>query len=288
MGASSQVLTRVGSLSHVAIVSKYTFLNYFRARRFYVMFAVVLLISGLLTFAAAYFRSPFFGFGVPTTGNPSLPFYQAWWGRFVTLVILLSVAFFGGDAISGEFQNKTGYFLVPNPVRRSAIYIGKWLAALGVATLVLATFALVALANGVYFFGGSVPAEFGESVLFAWINLVSVLGLTFLFSSLFKNSAISILMTVILLLFAFNVIDTILTLVAGIEPWFSITYAGGIISSVLQVPYPVGKTTATGPGGRFEFSTFNATIPEGLAIMAVYFVVSALIGLALFERKEFT
>ena len=34
-------------------------------------------------------------------------------------------------------------------------------------------------------------------------------------------------------------------------------------------------------------TTFTATIPEGLTIMAVYFIVTALVGLILFEMKEF-
>ncbi len=277
---------RVGSLSQIRIVTKYAFLNYFRARRFYVMLVVVLLISALLTFAAAYYRPPFFGFGAPASQNPALTFYSAFWGSFATLVVLLSVAFFGGDAISGEFQNKTGYFLIPNPVRRSVVYVGKWLAALGASTLILAAFALIALANGTYFFGTSVPYQFGESLVFAWIYLVSALGLTFTFSSLFKSSSISILMTVILLLFAFNVIDEITSVVVGIEPWFSITYAAGIMGSVLKVPYPPAQQLT--PAGRFTFTTYYASIPEGLAIMAVYFVLSAALGLWLFERKEFT
>ncbi len=285
--SQAEAPSRVSSLAHVRTVTKYTFLNYFRSRRFYVMLSIVLLMSGLLTLAAAYFKSPFFGFGVTTSGNASLPFYRAWWGSFVTLVTLISVAFFGGDAISGEFQNKTGYFLIPNPVRRSAIYVGKWLAALAAATLILAIFAVIALANGVYFFGTAVPNEFAESVAFAWFNLVAVLSLAFTFSSAFKNSSISILMTVIMLLFVFNVIDTIVASVAGVEPWFSITYAGGIISNVLQVPYPMGKVTLPGPPG-FRVSAFSATIPEGLAMMTVYFAVTAVIGLFLFEKREFT
>ncbi len=278
---------RVDSASQIRIMAKYAFLNYFRARRFYVMLLIVLLISALLTFAAAYYRSPFFGFASSGSQNPALAFYSAFWGRFVPLVILLSAAFFGGDAISGEFQNKTGYFLVPNPLRRSVIYIGKWLAAMGASTMILAVFTLISLANGIYFFGASFPIEFGESLLLAWIYLVAALGLTFMFSSLFKSSSISILMTVILLLFAFNVIDTITTLVVGIEPWFSITYAAGIISNVLVVPYPTGKTVIPA-APNFRVTTFNSSIPEGLAIMAVYFVLSAAVGLLLFERKEFT
>jgi ABC-2 type transport system permease protein len=271
--------------AQVRTMTKYAFLNYIRSRRFYVMTTIVLLMSGLLTFAAAYFRSPFFGFGVPTTGDPSLLFYSFWWGGFATLVILLSVAFFGGDAISGEFQHKTGYFLVPNPMRRSAVYLGKWFAAMLASTIMLGIFALIALANGLYFFGATFPVQYAESIAFAWFNLVAVLALAFMFSSLFKNSAISVLMIVIVLLFVFNILDTILGLVAGVEPWFSITYAGGIISDVLTVPYPVTATTRAGP---FRSTMFVPTIPEGLAIMAAYLVVTGIVGLYLFEKKEFT
>jgi ABC-2 type transport system permease protein len=277
---------RVSSLSQVRTMTKYAFLNYFRSRRFYVMLVIVVLIGALLTFVAAYYRPAAFGFGAPSSQGPALTFYSAFWGSVPTLVVLLSVVFFGGDAISSEFQNKTGYFLIPNPLRRSVVYIGKWLAALGASTLILAVFALIALANGTYFFGAPVPYQFVESLVFAWIYLVSALGLTFLFSSLFKTSIISILTTVMLFLIVFDVIDTIASVVAGIEPWFSITYAGGIIANVLSATYPPHSVVTT-VGKRFTLTTFNASIPEGLAIMAVYFVVSAVLGLWLFERKEF-
>ncbi len=278
---------RVSSLNQVRTMTKYAFLNYFRSRRFYVMLVIVVLIGALLTFVAAYYRPAFFGFGTPNSQNPALTLYSAFWGSVPTLIVLLSVVFFGGDAISSEFQNKTGYFLIPNPLRRSVVYIGKWLAALGASTLILAVFALIALANGTYFFGASVPYQFGESLVFAWIYLVSALGLTFMFSSLFKTSIISILTTVMLFLIVFDVIDTIASAVAGIEPWFSITYAGGIIANVLKVPFPLHSVTEA-LGRRITLTTFNASIPEGLAIMAVYFVISAALGLWLFERKEFT
>ena len=127
--AGAEGRSRVGSLSHVGTMAKYNFLNYFRARRFYVMLAIVLAISGLLTVAVGYYRPAGF------VGGDSLGFYRGSWGNFASFVVILSTAFFGGDAISGEFQNRTGYFLVPNPLRRSAIYVGKWLAALAASTM---------------------------------------------------------------------------------------------------------------------------------------------------------
>jgi ABC-2 type transport system permease protein len=271
---------RVGTLSQIGTVTKYTFLNYFRARRFYALLAIVLIIGVLITTAIDYYRP------AEMLTDP-LTLLGTIWGRFVGLIVVLAAAFFGGDAISGEFQGRTGYFLVPNPIRRSAIYTGKWIAAFVASTIILGIFAFFAAVNGIYYFGTSLPSEFLQSVLYAWIYLISALSLTFAFSSLFKSSSISILMSVILLLIVFNIVDTVSSLVAGIEPWFSITYGAGIVANVLTVPFPDHASTVR-ITQRISLTSYNATIPEGLAILALYFIVMAIVGLWLFEKKEFT
>jgi len=294
MTESQLTHARVSTLTQIGTMTKYNFLNYFRARRFYVMLAIILIIGGLITGLVAYYQPASF-IGVPGESSTLavLGFYGAGWGSFATFVIVLSAAFFGGDAISGEFQNRTGYFLVPNPIRRSAIYVGKYLAALAASSVILGIFALIMIGNGLYYFPGNFPWEFTQSLMFSWLYLIAALSLTFAFSSLFKSSSISILMSVILLLFVFDVVDEVAIIVANVEPWFSITYGAGIISNILTVPYPEHYnpntlSAATGPGSRFRVPAYNATVPEGLAILAIYFAVMGLIGLWLFQKKEFT
>lgn len=206
-----------------------------------------------------------------------------------TFVIILSAIFFGGDAISGEFQNKTGYFLLPNPIRRSSVYIGKFLAAFLASTAILLIYTAITVANGIYYFGTNIPYQFGESFLFSWFYVAAALGLAFFFSSLFKSSSISILVSVILLLFGFGVIQDIVADVVGIEPWFILTYGSGIISNVLEVPYPQHVMTFAEVFGKrtVTLTMYSATIPEGLAILALYLIITAALGLFLFERKEF-
>ncbi len=260
---------------------KYTFREYFRSRRFSILLIIGLLIGALLTIVVGYYRPPSFL-------SSDLAFYAGWWGMSATFVVILSGIFFGGDAISGEFQNKTGYFTIPNPVRRSSVYIGKWLAALVASSIILAVFTAITVGNGAYYFGLNIPYQFGESVLFAWFYLVAVLGFTFFFSSFFKSSSYSILVTVILFLFAFTLIETLVAGLVKIEPWFILTYGAQVIGNVLAPTYPPNVSTSTfGPRGGITLTTYNATIPEGLAIMAIYFVVTAVLGLILFERKEF-
>jgi ABC-2 type transport system permease protein len=272
------------SMKQVGITMKYTFLDYFRSRRFLILLIITLLISGLLTIIVAWRRPDSF-----LTSN--LGFYNSWWGNSVTFVIILSGIFFGGDAISGEFQNKTGYFGIPNPIRRSSIYVGKWLSAFIAATAILAVFTVITVGNGLYYFGASgVPYQFGESLLFAWFYLAAVLGFTFFFSSMFKSSSMSILVTVILFLFGFTLIQTLVADLVQIEPWFVLTYGAGIIGNVLSAQFPVHSVVVTQQFGprTITLTTFNATIPEGLAIIGIYFVITAVLGLILFERKEFT
>jgi ABC-2 type transport system permease protein len=284
LNASKNVAENIvpSSITQVSITMKYTFLDYFRSRRFFILLAITLLISALLTFVVGYYRPE-------SVLSSDLSFYSNWWGNSVTFVIVLSGVFFGGDAISGEFQNKTGYFGIPNPIRRSSIYIGKWLSAFIATTMILAVFTAITLINGLYYFGLNVPYQFGVSVLFAWFYLAAVLGFTFFFSSLFKSSSISILLTIILFLFLFNLIQTLAVNLVKIEPWFILTYGAQIIGNILIVPYPPHiQVSHLGPAGQITITTYYVPVAEGLAIIAAYFLVTTVLGLILFERKEFT
>lgn len=280
-GANNKVPS---SLAQVGLQTKYEFLNYFRSRRFFILLGITVAIGLVLTAIVDYYRPASFL-------ASDLTFYSGWWGNTATFIVILSGIFFGGDAISAEFQNKTGYYLVPNPIRRSSIYIGKWIAAFIASSVILGIFAWMTIGNALYYFGATMPYQFPESLAFSWFYLVAVLGFAFFFSSLFKSSSYSILVTAILFLFAFSIIETLYASLAQAEPWFILTYGSSIIGNVLATTYPPHEVVQHGFGGNNPnaptFTTFNATIPEGLVIMLVYFVVTAIVGLILFERKEF-
>jgi ABC-type transport system involved in multi-copper enzyme maturation permease subunit len=266
------------SASQAGTITKYELLNYFGSRRFFVLLIIAILISGLLTIVAAFE-------GVSSFGSTAAAFYNTWYvgGYIPTYVVIFCAIFFGGDAISGEFQNKSGYFLVAKPVSRSVIYAGKYLGALIASLAIVGVFEALTFANGVYYFGLIVPTQFSESIAFTLVWLVASLGLTFFFSSLFKTSTFSLLVSSMLLFFGFFIISALLSGKAGIEPWFVLTYGSDIIGNALNPSgYPAHIIT------KGATTTFNATISEGLAIMTVYFVVTTLAGLIVFERKEFS
>src|SRR5213596_1768279 len=137
----------------------------------------------------------------------------------------------------------------------------------------LAVFTAIAIGNGVYYFGLNIPYQLWVSVLFGLLYLIAVLGFTFFFSSLFKSSSISILVTAILFLFAFMLIQTLVEVLVKIEPWFLITYGAQIVTNTLIDPYPTTSTQGFGPNA---FTSYATTIPEGIAILSAYFLVLGL------------
>lgn len=263
------------NLAQCGFQAEFELVNYLRSTRFYILLAIVATI-GIAIMAVMYVYKP------STYTSSPLAFYSAWWGNVVGLCVILTGIFFGADAISTEFQNKTGYYLLPNPVSRSSIYIGKWIASFLASTIAIGVYAAITIADGAVYFGSNIPYQFGESFVFALIYIFPILGVSFFLSSVFKNNSYSILLTAILLLFVFSYITPLITTFTNSEPWYVLSYGAGIISNVLTPSgYPPNEVVRVG------FATYNATIPEGLAIMIAYFVISTILGLILFEKKDF-
>lgn len=262
-------------LAQCCVQAEFEFQNYLRSTRFYILLAIVATIGVAIT-AVMYVYKP------STYLSSPMAFYSLWWGGIVSLCVILTGIFFGADAISTEFQNRTGYYLLPNPVRRSSIFIGKLIASFLASAIAIGVYAAITIADGAIYFGSNVPYQFGESLVFALFYIFPILGVSFLISSMFKNNSYSILLTAILLLFGFNYITPLISALSNSEPWYVLTYGAGIIANILSPSgYPPHEVVIAGS------SSYNATIPEGLVIMLAYFVITTFFGLILFEKKDF-
>jgi len=275
------------SMDQVFRLTRYQLREYLRSLRFIAVAAIVLAIGAIVTAVVAYFR------GALVSTN--LAFYGTFWGGGVVAVIVLAAVFFGGDAIAGEFQNKTGYFLMGLPLRRATVYVGKFIATFIASVAMMALYLAILVGNGVYYFGvNALPWQIWLSLLLSLVYLSAVLGATFLFSSLFKTSAYGFVLTAILFLFGFTLLQDLVTMLVKIEPWMIISYADSTIGEVFSSNVLWGFTgtvthTTLGSGPRaVTTTTYTAGVGEGIAIMLVYLVVTAAAGLWLFEREEFT
>ena len=246
---------------------------------------IILVIGAILTAVVGYYR------GGLVSSN--LAFYGSFWGSGASLVIVLAAVFFGGDAIAGEFQNKTGYFLMGLPIRRATVYAGKFIAAFLASAAMVLLFFVILVGNGIYYFQvDALPWQLALSLFLGIVYLGAVLGATFLFSSLFKTSAYGFVLTAILFLFGFTLLENLVSGLIKVEPWMIISYASSSIGDVFSSTVNWGFAgTATqvhlGPGGGPTLTTYTAGIGEGILIMVAYLILTAVAGFWLFEREEF-
>lgn len=270
------------SIEQIPKLTRYQLREYLRSRRFVALLSIVVTLGVILTAVVAHYRGQIV--------STNLAFYGSFWGGGVDLVIVLAAVFFGGDAIAGEFQNKTGYFLMGLPIRRTTVYVGKFIAAYLASVAMLLIFLAILVLNGAYYFAsGLFPWQLALSLALALVYLLAVLGATFLFSSLFKTSAYGFVLTAILFLFGFTLLQELVVGLVNTEPWMVISYAESTIAGVFSSSTNWGfhGTVTTMEFGRLRMTTYTAGIGEGILIMLAYFGLTAAGGLLLFEREEF-
>ncbi|HTT73630.1 MAG TPA: ABC transporter permease [Thermoplasmata archaeon] len=264
-----------GSVAQSLLLSRYQFRDYLRSNRFILMMSIVAAVCVILLSLVGYYRPA----GLIGTGAA---FYGSLWIGGAEILIIFAAIIFGGDAIAGEFQNRTGYFLMGLPIKRWTVYAGKYLAAFGASLVTILAYFVVVVLAGLYFVGGnSLSAGVFESVAITALYLAAVLGTTFLFSSLFKTSMYGVILVAIMFLFGFSVVEGLVEGLVGITPWFVITWASATLS------YPI-TGLPVGAGIAARSIILVPTYLQGISVMLGYFVGTTLGGLWLFDREQFT
>ncbi len=262
-----------GDFSQMITISKYQFLNFIRSKRLYTLLLIILLMALAYILVIWYYIDP-------SQMEPND--FLSNWVTFVPFLTVLIALFFGGDAIASEYDKKTGYFLFPNPIKRWVILWGKFLASFLASIIVLLLFWGFALTDTYYYFG-EITEEMWKSLGLSLLYLLSLLSLTYMFSSFFRSSAVAITIVAILYIFIFGIIESI-GMFTGIEPWFSITYSSNIITNVLKNPYPPHMQEIT--QGGLKITIFNPTLEIGIAIMVGYFIISSIVATIVITYRE--
>jgi len=214
--------------------------------------------------------------------------------QFLSVLSILSATFFGADAIVSEFESKTGYFLFPNPIRKTTIFLGKFIASALVSVGAIALYYLIAVAS-VRVIDGSIPANTGLSFAYSLVYLFAILAVAYLFSALMRSSVYSLILTFFTFFLILPIVSSVGEL-AKFKPWFSITFASEIATDILKNPYPTDTMIATTgrgpglgvpePGALISGAQYYPTVTVSLIVMAAYFIVAFLLAIVLTRRRE--
>ena len=203
--------------------------------------------------------------------------------NFVSILIVICATFFGADSIVGEFQNRTGYLMFPNPLRRSALYFGKYAASMTAGAAVVVLFYLgVAVLSAVTV--GGVDDDFGMSLAFALEYLAAVMAIAYLISSILKGSTGALVLTFFMFVMILPIVDSV-SMFSGVKMSASLTFASNSMIYTMYDPYPQDEVLSD-----FGFTIHQYYPDQALSalVMLAYAVVAIALSLVLFKRKQLT
>ena len=266
-------------LNQLLSITRYDIFKHLRSRRLVAIFIIEAIILALMLSLPALLGRPY-----PT--DPTEFVRNTLQFTFTNILIVLGATLFAGDAICSEFQNRTGYLLFPNPVKKEVIYLGKLLSTILIVFLVVTVWYWVAILAGAIVTGG-VSTLAIESYGLAVIYAIAASSLGFLISSILKGSTGALVLTFFVLFMILPAFDLVGTL-GGVEPVPSLTYQAGAIGNIMITPYPqnyVEYANAT-TGIPFNIYFFYPTVASSVAVMLGWILVTNLMAIFIFKRRE--
>jgi len=254
------------------VVICYEFLKHLRRKRLYWILGVVIVAE-----LAVLIGLPALGEGYPD----NIMMMAAMLSIGPSLATIGAV-FFAGDAIAGEFESKTGYILFPNPVRRTTLVMGKYLACCAaVILLILLGYGIVCISLLAIY--GHIPIETAKSFGLCLLFAGSVLSVTFFFSSVSKGAMGATVITLVFIMVISGVIDGVLTM-ASQPSWFLLSKAGDAVVTVYggYEAFLPGGTPHDMPPGMLEAPDISLC---SLA-MAIYLMACFLLSIWITKRRQ--
>ncbi len=269
-------------INQYMISLKYQFKSYLRTKRFIGLLLFTTIISIGITALLLHDE-----YNMLKAGTPLFYFYNYLSNFSVDLVVIIG-AFFGGDIISTDTGTNAAYYTLVQPVRRSVLFLGRYTAALISSFIIVLVYFIVGAVSSFYLYGKVTPVVFeglGILVLF----LAAAISFSALFSGIFKGQSSGIIVSVLLLFLGFPIIDTFVGSIGGLDPVFSLDFAGEIMYLIFDNPYPAVKVVSSSGFPHkvaSTFYTFSPTIMQGLGVITAYIVICGVIAIILYSRRQ--
>lgn len=218
--------------------------------------------------------------------NNQVYFYQSGLNTFY-LIIIFVVCFFFSGIICSEFRDKTGIIIFPK-INKYKLIIGKYLGNLTLVTGVIGIYYLSLALIGYNFYGEPISYRLFFSFGFALLYALALSSFITFFSSFMKSAKGTIVITIILLLFVLNIVDTLVMVIRiEFEPIFSLNYVRNIITFILDPDFSTMDRYMEYTIGDFTIRTWLTPSIQGAIIaFLIYMTIFFLFASLLFKRRQ--
>lgn len=255
--------------------------KFLRSRKLAVYLALVVLIIVLMT-ALPYVL----GDGLSGSAGEVFSDYIG----YASLLVLLGATLFASYAIVSEFEERTALILFTRPIRKSSVFLGKFLACYVLVAAVIVVYYLVSLVIAFAVSGGLVTS-FAPSLAMSLMYVFATTGVAMFISSFMKKGGTSAVLTFITILLLITVVSAVMSS-SGIDTWFMLDNASqSIVTSIPEyvesangVMVDIGTSVGVDVSGMMVQA---ADCVRSGAAMFAWGVVTLLLSYLVFSRREF-
>ncbi|WP_457558508.1 ABC transporter permease [Candidatus Harpocratesius sp.] len=200
---------------------------------------------------------------------PTVESYIFNYFSFIRLFILILAVSYGSDMIVIDFQEQTGNIIFPK-ISKDRLFLGRFLSRFFQGGIIIIFYYWLVLIP-IYFEFHLIPIEFWKSLGFALFYFVDLLAFCVLFSAVAKRTSGAVIISLLIIIIAFPIINSIISLTTDVEPLFLLDYYGNIISSILSMPDP--RFSSMEIEGLTTYIWYTPSVGSALIGLSVYLII---------------
>ena len=205
--------------------------------------------------------------------------YLGNYSSFLLIILIISASLFTSTTLVSEFENRTALLIFTRPIKRTTIFVGKFIGCFILQWAVIALFYIGMTAIAVIFKADGFTVPFGDiitSFLLATLALLAISSLSALFSSLVKRSSTASILSFVMFLMIIPIIEV--AILAGIsETLETIKFEWYMFDSIV--------TFASDVFGISD-NVFASTAPEIIGYTMIWCVIPLIAALYFFKKRD--
>ncbi|MCF2140223.1 MAG: hypothetical protein K9W44_09245 [Candidatus Lokiarchaeota archaeon] len=205
---------------------------------------------------------------------PTVESYILNYLSFIRLFILILAVSYGSNMIVIDFQEQTGNIIFPK-ISKDRLFLGRFLSRIIQGGIIILFYYWLILIP-IYFEFHLIPIDFWKSLGFALFYFVDLLAFCILFSAIAKRTSGAVIISLLIIIIAFPIINSIFSLTTDFEPLFLLDYYGNIISSILNMPEP--RFSSIEIEGLTIYTWFTPSVRDALIGLSIYLLI--MLGIA--------
>jgi len=222
--------------------------------------------------AAVFSLLAFLPYALGSQWNSMMVFLVAHFA-FMSILVVLAVTLFSSSTYVSEFEERTALILFTRPVKKTTIYVGKFLGCFIMEAVVFIGYYAAMSVAFIFLSDQPTIGQYLTSLASLMIYLFAASGVAAIFSVTMKKAGTAAIMTFVTILLLISIVSGVISTATGVTPWYMLDQASNAIFASI-------------PGVASYMNITDFDMVKGIITMFVWGVASIILSWFLFTKKE--